>query len=299
MAATGQNPSPQAASDAGVSSVTATDQPPGIAAGARRVRVHHLQHAKERGEKITMLTAYDAPTAALFDAAGIDTLLVGDSIGNTMLGHATTLPVTLDDMVRAGRAVASAAPHAFVVVDLPFGSYEAGAEQALASAVRVMKETGAAAVKLEGGRRSADAIRAITTAGIPVVGHLGYTPQSENALGGPRVQGRGDDSAEELSQDALAVQEAGACAVVLEMVPTELTARITEFLTIPTIGIGAGPDADGQVLVWTDMAGMTDWSPRFARRFAEIGQMLRTAAADYAAEVRSGAFPAPEHSFDH
>lgn len=244
-----------------------------------------------------MLTAYDAATAAVFDAAGIDTILVGDSIGNTMLGHATTLPVTLDDMVRAGRAVASAAQHAFVVVDLPFGSYEAGPEQALASAVRIMKETGAAAVKLEGGRRSAPQIRAITSAGIPVVGHLGYTPQSENALGGPRVQGRGDDAAEELSQDALAVQEAGAVAVVLEMVPVEVAARITEFLQIPTVGIGAGPDVDGQVLVWTDMAGMADWSPRFARRYAELGRLLGQAVADFAAEVRSGAFPAPEHSF--
>ncbi|WTM18156.1 3-methyl-2-oxobutanoate hydroxymethyltransferase [Isoptericola halotolerans] len=268
-----------------------------MAHGARRVRVHHLQQAKERGERITMLTAYDAPTAALLDAAGIDTLLVGDSIGNTMLGHATTLPVTLDDMVRAGRAVASATRHAFVVVDLPFGTYEAGPEQALASAVRVMKETGASAVKLEGGRRASAQIRAISDAGIPVVGHLGYTPQSENALGGPRVQGRGDDAAEELSQDALAVQEAGAVAVVLEMVPVEVAERITEFLQIPTIGIGAGPHVDGQVLVWTDMAGMTDWSPRFARRYAELGRALQQAAADFAGEVRSGAFPSTEHSF--
>jgi 3-methyl-2-oxobutanoate hydroxymethyltransferase len=270
---------------------------PGIARGARRVRVHHLHEAKERGERITMLTAYDAPTAAVFDAAGIDTLLVGDSIGNTMLGHATTLPVTLDDMVRAGRAVASVTRHAFVVVDLPFGTYEAGPEQALASAVRVMKETGASAVKLEGGRRAAAQIRAISDAGIPVVGHLGYTPQAENALGGPRVQGRGDDAAEELSQDALAVQEAGAVAVVLEMVPVEVAERITEFLQIPTIGIGAGPHVDGQVLVWTDMAGMTEWSPRFARRYAELGRALQQAATDFAGEVRSGAFPAAEHSF--
>ncbi|GAA1992172.1 3-methyl-2-oxobutanoate hydroxymethyltransferase [Isoptericola halotolerans] len=273
------------------------DAAAGIAGGARRVRVHHLRQAKERGERITMLTAYDAPTAALFDAAGIDTLLVGDSIGNTMLGHATTLPVTLDDMVRAGRAVASATRRAFVVVDLPFGTYESGPEQALASAVRVMKETGASAVKLEGGRRTAAQIRAITDAGIPVVGHLGYTPQAENSLGGPRVQGRGDDGAEELSQDALAVQEAGAVAVVLEMVPVEVAERITEFLQIPTIGIGAGTHVDGQVLVWTDMAGMTDWSPRFARRYAELGRALQQAAADFADEVRSGAFPAAEHSF--
>ncbi|PRZ03245.1 ketopantoate hydroxymethyltransferase [Isoptericola sp. CG 20/1183] len=298
MATTSHNSPAPSDPAPGVRSVTSGDDAPtGIAAGARRVRVHHLQQAKERGEKITMLTAYDAATAAIMDAAGIDTLLVGDSIGNTMLGHATTLPVTLDDMVRAGRAVASVTQHAFVVVDLPFGTYEAGPEQALASAVRIMKETGASAVKLEGGRRSAAQIQAITSAGIPVVGHLGYTPQSENALGGPRVQGRGDDAAEELSQDALAVQEAGAVAVVLEMVPVEVAARITEFLAIPTIGIGAGPDVDGQVLVWTDMAGMTDWSPRFARRYAELGRVLGQAVTDFAAEVRTGAFPAPEHAF--
>ncbi|MFE6970606.1 3-methyl-2-oxobutanoate hydroxymethyltransferase [Isoptericola sp. NPDC057653] len=264
----------------------------------RRVRVHHLAEAKERGEKLTMLTAYDAVTARLFDAAGLDLLLVGDSIGNTMHGHHTTLPVTLDDMIPPARAVARAAEHALVVVDLPFGSYEAGAEQALGSAVRIMKETGAAAVKLEGGRRSAAQIRALTDAGIPVVGHLGFTPQSENLLGGPRVQGRGDEAAEALCEDALAVQEAGAVAVVLEMVPVEVAARATEILRIPTIGIGAGPRVDGQVLVWTDMAGMTDWSPRFARRFAEVGNLLRQAAQDYADEVRRGTFPDAAHSFE-
>ncbi|MCK9793280.1 3-methyl-2-oxobutanoate hydroxymethyltransferase [Isoptericola sp. 4D.3] len=264
----------------------------------RRVRVHHLAEAKERGEKLTMLTAYDAVTARIFDAAGLDLLLVGDSIGNTMHGHATTLPVTLDDMIPPARAVARAAEHALVVVDLPFGTYEAGAEQALASAVRVMKETGAAAIKLEGGHRSAAQIRALTDAGIPVVGHLGFTPQSENILGGPRVQGRGDEAAEILCEDALAVQDAGAVAVVLEMVPVEVAARATEILRIPTIGIGAGPRVDGQVLVWTDMAGMTDWSPRFARRFAEVGNLLRQAAQDYADEVRGGTFPDAAHSFE-
>jgi 3-methyl-2-oxobutanoate hydroxymethyltransferase len=171
----------------------------------KRVRVHHLRAAKERGERLTMLTAYDAVTARIFDDAGVDMLLVGDSIGNTMHGHETTLPVTLDDLIPAARAVAGAARRAFVVVDLPFGSYEAGPQQALESAVRIMKTTGADAVKLEGGRRSAEQIRAITTAGIPVVGHLGYTPQSENLLGGPRVQGRGDEAAEHLSEDAVAV----------------------------------------------------------------------------------------------
>lgn len=271
---------------------------PEPSARPKRVRVHHLAEAKSRGEKITMLTAYDAVTARIFDDAGIDVLLVGDSIGNVMHGHTTTLPVTVDDMIPAARAVASAARRALVVVDLPFGSYEAGPEQALATAVRVMKETGAAGVKLEGGRRSAAQIRALTDAGIPVVGHLGYTPQSENALGGPRVQGRGDDAAATLTEDAVAVQNAGAIAVVLEMVPLEVAARVTEVVRIPTIGIGAGAATDGQVLVWTDMAGMTDWSPRFARRFAELGSALKQAAVDYAQEVRSGAFPDAGTSFE-
>lgn len=263
----------------------------------RRVRVHHLQAAKERGERLTMLTAYDALTARLFDDAGIDMLLVGDSIGNTMHGHATTLPVTLDEIVVAARAVAGAARRAFVVADLPFGTYEAGPEQALASAVRVMKETGVAAVKLEGGRRCVPQIRALTQAGIPVVAHLGYTPQSENALGGPRVQGRGA-AAEEVSEDAVAVTEAGAVAIVLEMVPAPVAARITEVVRVPTIGIGAGPRCDGQVLVWVDMAGMGDWSPRFAKRFGEVGAALTAAARDYAAEVRGGTFPDAAHAFD-
>ena len=189
--------------------------------GPKRVRVHHLAEAKARGEKLAMLTAYDAVTAAIFDAAGMDILLVGDSIGNVMHGHATTIPVTVDDMIPAARAVARATKRAFVVIDLPFGSYEAGPQQALETAVRVFKETGADAVKLEGGIRSAAQIRALTDAGIPVVAHLGYTPQSENLLGGPRVQGRGDDAVEALAADAQAVEEAGAVAVVLEMVPAE------------------------------------------------------------------------------
>jgi 3-methyl-2-oxobutanoate hydroxymethyltransferase len=263
----------------------------------KRVRVHHLAEAKARGEKITMLTAYDGVTATILDAAGVDTLLVGDSIGNVMHGHTSTIPVTVDDMIPAARAVARAAKRALVIVDLPFGSYEAGPAQALATSVRIFKETGASAVKLEGGRRMAAQIRALTDAGIPVVGHLGFTPQSENLLGGPRVQGRGDAAAEALCTDAKAVEEAGAIAVVLEMVPVEVAARVTEILRIPTIGIGAGPECDGQVLVWTDMAGMTEWSPRFAKRFAELGQALQQAAADYVADVKGGTFPDEAHSF--
>jgi 3-methyl-2-oxobutanoate hydroxymethyltransferase len=263
----------------------------------KRVRVHHLAAAKERGEKLTMLTAYDAATARIFDQAGIDLLLVGDSIGNTMLGHDSPIPVTVDEMIPPTRAVARAARRALVVADLPFGSYEAGPEQALGTAVRYLKEAGAHAVKLEGGRRSAAQIRALTDAGIPVVGHLGFTPQSENVLGGHRVQGRGDEAAERLCEDALAVQEAGAVAVVLEMVPAPLAARVTEILRIPTIGIGAGPDCDGQVLVWLDMAGMGDWAPRFAKRYGSIGAQLGEAARAYAAEVRGGQFPDEAHSF--
>jgi 3-methyl-2-oxobutanoate hydroxymethyltransferase len=266
--------------------------------GPKRVRVHHLAEAKARGEKLAMLTAYDAVTAAIFDAAGMDILLVGDSIGNVMHGHATTIPVTVDDMIPAARAVARATKRAFVVIDLPFGSYEAGPQQALETAVRVFKETGADAVKLEGGIRSAAQIRALTDAGIPVVAHLGYTPQSENLLGGPRVQGRGDDAVEALAADAQAIEEAGAVAVVLEMVPSGVAARITEIVHIPTIGIGAGPHCDGQVLVWTDMAGMTSWSPRFARRYAELGAALQQAAEDYVSEVKDSSFPDAEHSFE-
>lgn len=266
--------------------------------GPKRVRVHHLAEAKARGEKIAVLTAYDAVTATIFDAAGTDMLLVGDSIGNVMHGHASTIPVTVDEMLPAARAVARTAQRAFVVVDLPFGSYEAGPQQALETAVRVFKETGADGVKLEGGARSAAQIRALTDAGIPVVAHLGYTPQSENLLGGPRVQGRGDDAVERLAADAQAVEDAGAVAVVLEMVPTDVAARITEIVHIPTIGIGAGPHCDGQVLVWTDMAGMTSWSPRFARRYAELGSVLQRAAEDYVAEVKDSSFPDAEHSFE-
>ena len=257
---------------------------------ARPVRVHHLTRAKERGERLTMLTAYDAVTARILDEAGTDMLLVGDSIGNVMLGHDTTLPVELDEMVVATRSVARATTRALVVADLPFGTYEAGPEQALASAVRLMK-AGANAVKLEGGRPRAHTVRALGEAGIPVVGHLGFTPQSVNRLGGFRVQGRGEEA-------AAALAEAGAVAIVLEMVPEPVAARITELLAIPTIGIGAGARCDGQVLVWTDMAGMTDWAPRFARRFGRVGPALRQAAQAYGDAVREGSFPTSEHSFD-
>lgn len=270
---------------------------PAAASAPKRVRVHHLAEAKERGERLTMLTAYDFATARIFDEAGIDLLLVGDSIGNTMLGHTSPIPVTVDEMIPPTRAVVRAARRALVVADLPFGSYESGPAQALATAARYLKEAGAHAVKFEGGQRVAPQIRALTDAGIPVVGHLGFTPQSENTLGGHRVQGRGEEAAERLAEDAVAVQDAGAVAVVLEMVPAPVAARITEILRIPTIGIGAGADCDGQVLVWTDMAGMGDWSPRFSKVFAPVGELLGQAARSYAAEVRGGAFPDADHSF--
>jgi 3-methyl-2-oxobutanoate hydroxymethyltransferase len=271
----------------------------GAAAGAppRRVRIQHLRAAKASGTALTMLTAYDVPTARIFDEAGVDMLLVGDSIGDNMLGHPNTLPVTVDDMIPAVRAVARAAKRAMVIADLPFGSYEASPELAFTTAVRMLKEAGAHAVKIEGGERLSAHIRLLTGAGVPVVGHLGFTPQSENIIGGKRVQGRGEAAADRLLADALALQSAGAVAVVLEMVPAPVSRRVTESLEIPTIGIGAGPDCDGQVLVWLDMAGMAAWSPRFAKQFGQVGAALRAAADDYVAEVRRRTFPGPEHSY--
>ncbi|SDN02699.1 3-methyl-2-oxobutanoate hydroxymethyltransferase [Actinomyces ruminicola] len=263
----------------------------------KKVRVHHLVGAKERGEKLTMLTAYDTVTARILDAAGTDMLLVGDSLGNVMLGYDSTMPVTLDEMVVATRSVASAATRALVVADLPFGTYEAGPEQALASAARLMR-VGANAVKLEGGLPRAQTIKLLSDAGIPVVGHLGFTPQSVNKLGGFRVQGRGEDAQEALLADAVALADAGAVAIVLEMVPAPVASRLTQAVPVPTIGIGAGAGCDGQVLVWTDMAGMTDWTPRFVRRFGQVGQALHQAAQDYNAAVQDGSFPGPAESFE-
>ncbi len=263
----------------------------------RTTRVQHLAQMKADGEKWSMLTCYDYSTARIFDAAGIPVLLVGDSAANVMLGYDTTIPVTVDELIPLIRAVVRGAPHALVVADLPFGSYEAGPQQALESAVKVFKQTGAHAIKLEGGERVADQIAALSAAGIPVMAHIGFTPQSVNGLGGYRVQGRGD-AADQLIADAIAVQEAGAFAVVMEMVPAELAGQISRKLTIPTVGIGAGNETDAQVLVWQDMAGMTHGrTARFVKRFAEIGDQLRSAAEEYADEVRRGSFPAPEHSY--
>lgn len=263
----------------------------------RRVRVHHLRDAKARGERITMLTAYDALTARVFDEAGTDVLLVGDSLGNVLLGHETTVPVTVDQMVHHTRAVSGAVRRALVLADLPFGSYEASPQQAHATAVRLLKEGGAHAVKFEGGAHLAEHVRLLTRSGIPVMAHLGFTPQAENVLGGKRVQGRSTEAAEQLTRDARALEAAGAFAVLLEMIPAPVAAQVTEVLTVPTIGIGAGPHCDGQVLVWTDMAGLGDWSPRFSKRYADLRTALDGATRTYLDEVRSGAFPSDEHSF--
>ncbi|KRE53745.1 3-methyl-2-oxobutanoate hydroxymethyltransferase [Phycicoccus sp. Soil748] len=267
------------------------------AAPQRRVRVPHLQAMKERGEKWAMLTAYDMYAAEIFDEAGIPVLLVGDSAGNNVYGFETTVPVTVDHLVPLVRAVTSSARRAMVVADLPFGSYQASPQQALATATRFMKEGMAHAVKLEGGASMVPEVELLVRAGIPVMGHIGFTPQSEHVLGGYKVQGRGD-SADRLVEDALALQEAGCFAVVMEMVPAPLAARVTEVLSIPTIGIGAGPECDAQVLVWQDMAGLRGGkAPRFVKKYADLRGELGRAASAYAADVASGAFPASEHSF--
>jgi 3-methyl-2-oxobutanoate hydroxymethyltransferase len=263
----------------------------------RRVRTRDLLAAKERGEKWAMLTSYDQYTAAIFDQAGIPVLLVGDSAANNVYGYETTLSVTVEELLPLVKAVVRATSRALVVGDLPFGSYEEGPAQALRTAVRFMKEGGCHAVKLEGGRRCAPQIAAMTAAGIPVMAHIGFTPQSEHAIGGYRVQGRGD-AADDVLADAHAVTEAGAFAVVLEMVPGEVAKRVTHDVAIPTIGIGAGPETDAQVLVWQDMAGLrTGKAPRFVKRYADLAGALADATRRFAEDVRDGEFPAPEHTF--
>ncbi|MBY0441314.1 MAG: 3-methyl-2-oxobutanoate hydroxymethyltransferase [Mycobacteriaceae bacterium] len=266
--------------------------------GARaKTRVPHLQKLKTEGHKWAMLTAYDYSTARILDDAGIPVLLVGDSAANVVYGYDTTVPISVDELIPLVRGVVRGSAHALVVADLPFGSYEAGPAQALSTAVRFMKEGGAHAVKLEGGERVAEQIACLTQAGIPVMAHIGFTPQSVNSLGGFRVQGRGD-AGEQTIADAIAVAEAGAFSVVMEMVPAELATQITGKLTIPTIGIGAGPNCDAQVLVWQDMAGFTPGkTASFVKRFAELGDQLRCAAMEYAKAVAEGSYPEAQHSF--
>jgi 3-methyl-2-oxobutanoate hydroxymethyltransferase len=267
-------------------------------APVRRVRIPHLQAMKERGERWAMLTAYDQYAAEIFDEAGIPVLLVGDSAGNNVYGFETTVPVTVEHLLPLVKAVSSSARRAMVVADLPFGSYQASPEQALGTATRFMKEGLAHAVKLEGGKAMVPEIELLVRAGIPVMGHIGFTPQSEHVLGGYKVQGRGD-AADKLVDDAVALEQAGCFAVVMEMVPAPLAARVTEVLSIPTIGIGAGPECDAQVLVWSDMAGLRGGrSPRFVKKYADLRGTLGAAARAYAADVAAGAFPAAEHSFE-
>jgi 3-methyl-2-oxobutanoate hydroxymethyltransferase len=264
----------------------------------KRTRIHHLQEMKERGERWPMLTAYDVYSAQIFDEAGIPVLLVGDSAGNNVYGYDNTIPVTVDELMPLVSAVVGGAPHALVVADLPFGSYHVSVEQAVTTGIRFLKEGGAHAVKLEGGARFAPHVEALAGSGIPVMAHLGFTPQAEHALGGFRIQGRGSSAEQQLVEDALALQEAGAFAVVLEMVPGEVAKRVTAELTIPTIGIGAGPECDAQVLVWSDMAGMNRGRvPRFVKQYADMGSLLLQAAQAYAADVRGGSYPDEAHTY--
>ncbi|MGK5730664.1 3-methyl-2-oxobutanoate hydroxymethyltransferase [Streptomyces sp. URMC 124] len=266
--------------------------------GSRRITVRDIAAAKARGEKWPMLTAYDAMTASVFDEAGIPVLLVGDSMGNCHLGYESTVPVTMDEIAVLSAAVVRGTKRALIVADLPFGSYQEGPVQALRNATRLIKETGASAVKLEGGERSAEQIKLLVDAGIPVMAHVGLTPQSVNAFGGYPVQGRGEEAAAQLMRDAKAVQDAGAFSVVLELVPAELAAEVTRTLHIPTVGIGAGAECDAQVLVWTDMAGMTPGRlPRFVKQYAQLREVLGGAARAFAEDVVDGAYPAEEHAF--
>jgi 3-methyl-2-oxobutanoate hydroxymethyltransferase len=267
------------------------------AAPVKRVRTQHLREMKERGERFAMLTAYDMYTAATFDEAGVEVLLVGDSASNNVLGNETSLPITVDELLPLTRAVARSTHRALVVGDLPFGSYQRSPEQAYDTAVRFMKEAGAHAVKLEGGHEMAPQIELLSRGGIPVMAHIGFTPQSEHALGGYRVQGRGD-TAQRILDDAKEVEAAGAFAVVMEMVPGDVAARVTKELTIPTIGIGAGNQCDGQVLVWQDAFGLrTGRMARFVKQYADVHGVLLDAARAYAEDVKAGTFPGPEHTF--
>jgi 3-methyl-2-oxobutanoate hydroxymethyltransferase len=259
-----------------------------------RIRTSTLASLKQKAQRFACLTSYDALTAEIFDMAGIEVILVGDSASNTVLANDGTVPITLDEMLIFGRAVTRSAKSALVVLDMPFGSYEISPTQALENGIRAMKESGVAALKIEGART--EQIRALVDAGIPVMGHVGFTPQSVHALGGFKVQGRGE-AADKILQDCLAIQEAGAFAVVLEMVPAELAARITKELNIPTIGIGAGNQTDAQILVWTDFAGLGEKSPSFAKQYLNLRASLLDAAKSYRAEIQSGEFPEAEKNF--
>ncbi len=268
-----------------------------IPATAGRIRTHHLQAAKDNGEKFAMLTAYDQYTAQIFDEAGIEVLLVGDSASNNVLGNETSLPITLDEMIIFSRAVTAGANRAMVVADLPFGSYEQSPGQAIASSVRLMKEGLVHAVKMEGGAYYAPTVRALTQAGIPVMAHIGFTPQSEHMLGGYRVQGRGE-AARAMVEDAVALSGAGAFCVLMEMVPAATAMAVEAAIAVPTVGIGAGNSTTGQVLVWQDMAGLrTGKMAKFVKQYAQLRTVLADAAKAYGDDVRMGTFPGPEHTF--
>ena len=282
-------------SDAAATSARTAEPLNGGSAG-RRVTIRDLAAAKARGEKWPMLTAYDALTARVFDEAGIPVLLVGDSAGMVVFGHDSTIPVTVDEMLALTAAVVRGTRRAMVVADLPFGSYQVSPADALAAATRFLKEAGAHAVKLEGGQRVARQVEELVAAGIPVMAHLGLTPQSVNVLGGYRVQGRGE-AGDRLLHDAKALESAGAFSVVLEAVPAELATRITEAVNIPTIGIGAGADCDAQVLVWQDMAGLSPRTPKFVKRYADVAGVLGQAARSFGQDVVAGQFPGPEHAY--
>lgn len=260
-----------------------------------KIRTGTLQDFKQKGQKFACLTSYDNQTAQIFDAAGVAVLLVGDSASNAVLGNRDTVPITLDEMIPFGRAVASGAKDALVVFDLPFGSYEISAEQALEASFKALKQTGCAAVKLEGDKT--EQISALVSAGIPVMGHVGFTPQSVHALSGYKVQGRDADSAARILQQCLDIEKAGAFAVVLEMVPAALAEEITAALSIPTIGIGAGSSCDGQILVWTDFAGLDTRSPSFSKQYLNLRELLRDAASSYVSEVEKGSFPSKDQAF--
>jgi 3-methyl-2-oxobutanoate hydroxymethyltransferase len=264
----------------------------------KRITTHTIQKMKLKGEKISMITAYDFSFAKLFDAAGIDVILVGDSASNVMAGHETTLPITLDQMIYHAQSVLRAIDHCLVVVDLPFGTYQSNSDIALASAIRIMKETGAHAIKLEGGEEAIDSIKRIVAAGIPVMGHLGLTPQSIYKFGTYTVRAKEEEEANKLKKDALLLQEAGCFATVLEKIPANLAKEVSESLTIPTIGIGAGNACDGQVLVMHDMLGInTEFKPRFLRQYLNLHEQITSAVQQYIADVKSKDFPNEKESY--
>lgn len=266
--------------------------------GEKKITFANFAKMKEEGKKIVMITAYDYASATLAERAGVDIILVGDSLGNVVLGYDSTLPVTMEDMIHHTKPVVRAAAHTTVITDMPFGSFEISAEQCVANAIRIIKETGCDGVKIEGGAERAHLVKAISDAGIPVCGHIGLTPQFVMQLGGFKIQGKTKAAAEKLIKDALALEKAGAKMLVIECVPAEISKLISEKISIPAIGIGAGSQCDGQVLVWYDLVNIYDgFKPKFVKRFAEAGKLIQEAYEEYAAEVRSGEFPSPEHNF--